>query len=266
MRELIRSAIAPLSDWRLLLLHFAGNALLAAAATAWLWIPEARVWQLLATVIIGLAILMAFAALHGGTLAHGVTPTREVLGADFRKSLRHLPAFVFFAVVLGFLMLWTSNYADQSSWQISGYFFTRLPHFLQRAFGEIRFHQWVEIKFTVLTWFLLPAIFLPFLSVSAYSGFEWSGLRSAWRAYAKWKYWLAMVTAAVAGILLPHLLANWTPVHRLHKEMVSMVLRLLIAYALAITVWLMTSAALGSILRPYLVLSVGENSGGNPSA
>jgi hypothetical protein len=258
MRELIRSAMSPLSDWRLLVLHLAGNALLFAAATGWLLIPEAHAWQLLVTALGGLAILLAFAWLHCGTLAHGVNPTRETLHQDFCRSARHLPAFVLFAAVLGALMIWTSNYADESSWKISGYFFTRLPQFLQRSLGEMRFHRWIELKFIALTWFFLPALFLPFLAVAAHSGFRWRGLRCALRAYARWKYWLAMAVASLVGILLPCLLANWTPAHGLRKEMVSLALRLPAAYVLAILVWVMTSAVVGSILRPNL-----DDSGGN---
>ena len=254
MRALIRSAVALLSDWRLVTLHLAANALLLSAATLWLLIPEAHVRHLLLTALSAFAILFAFAWLHCGTLSHGLTPAHETLGRDFRASIRHIPVFLVFMAVLIVLMTWVSNLSDQS-WQISGYFFTRLPHFLQSTIGESRFHQWVQFKFAVLTWFLLPALFLPFLSAASSSGLSRRGLWSALRTYARWKYWLAIAVAALIGVWLPYLLANWTPSHGLTKETVSMVMRLLTAYILAVLAWLMASAAVGSLLSQFILLN-----------
>jgi hypothetical protein len=260
MRALLRSAVAPLADWRLVAFHLAGNALLLAAATLWLLIPEAHAWQLLFSALGGLAILFAFAWLHCGTLAHGLAPAQDTLGQDFRASIRHIPGFALFAAVLGGLMNWAGNFADRS-WQISGYFFTRLPHALQSSIGESRFHEWVDIKFAVLIWFLLPALFLPFLSAASYCGFSLRGMGAALRTYARGKYWLAMAVASLVGVWFPYLLANWTPAHGLRKETISLVLRLSSAYVLAVVVWLMVSGVVGGLLRAALPV---ERSGGNP--
>jgi hypothetical protein len=262
MREVIRSAVAALSDWRIVVLQLAGNALLLTAATLWLLIPEAHAWQLLFAAITGFVILVAFAWLHCGTFAHGFTPARETLYQDFRASLRHVPAFALFALVLIVLMNWVGNYSDDHGWQISGYFFTRLPQFMQRI-GEDRFHEWVMIKFAVSIWFLLPALFLPFLSAAASCGLRPRGLAAALRMYARWRYWLTIAVAALIGVWLPYLLANWTPAHGLRKETISMLLRLLTAYVLAVLVWVMTSAVVGGFLRAGLPA---ENRGGNAAA
>jgi len=259
MRNLFRSAVAPLFDWRLVSLHLAGNALLFAAVTLWLLIPEAHAWQLLLSAITGLLILFAFAWLHCGTLAHGLTPMRGSLNRDFLLGLRYLPLFILFIGVLAFLMIWLEKISERS-WQISGYFFTRLPHFLQGSIGESRFHDWVLIKFSVLIWFLLPALFLPLLSSATSSCLSLGGFGKALRTYARWKYWLAVAVAALLGIWLPNVLVNWTPLHGLAKETASMVLRLLAAYVLAVGVWLMTSAVVGSFLQAALPF---DNAGGN---
>jgi hypothetical protein len=262
MRALMRSAMIPLADWRLVALHLGGNALLLFAAALWLLIPEAHGWQLLLTLVGGIAILLGFAELHCATLAHGFTPAKDGLGNDFRASVRHIPAFAVLAGLLIALMNGVSHFSDQS-WQISGYFFTRLPHSLQSSIGEYRFHEWVEIKFAVLIWFLLPALFLPFLSAASSCGLGRRGFGAALRTYARWRYWLAMAMAALIGVWLPYLLANWTPSQGLRKEMISTVLRLLAAYVLAVLAWLMTSAIVGGLLRAALPV---EHSGGNPRA
>ncbi len=207
----------------------------------------------------GRGLHLRLAALRHASPNPGLTPVRETLGSDFRASIRHIPACAVFFVVLIVLMNWASNYSDQS-WQISGYFFTRLPHVLQRSVGEVRFHEWVQIKFAVLIWFVLPALFLPFLSAASASGFSRRGLWAALRVYARVKYWLAIAVAALIGVLLPRLLASYIPSHGLTKETVSMVLRLFTVYALAVLAWLMASAVVGSFLRANLPV---ENPGGN---
>lgn len=262
MRALIRSAVAPLTDWKLVTLHLAGNALLLFAGTLWLLIPEAHAWQLVFTGLSAFALLFAFAWLHCGTLAHGLLPAHETIRKDFRASVRHIPAFAVLISALLLLMNRVSNCSDDS-WRISGYFFTRLPHSLQSSIGEIRFHDWVEIKFAVLTWFLLPALFLPFLSAASSCGVSRRGFGAALRTYGRWKYWLATAAAALIGIWLPYLLAQWTPSHGLRQETVSLVLRLFTAYLLAVLVWLMTSALVGSFLHAALPV---EHSSGNPRA
>lgn len=248
MRESVRSGLALLSDWRLDLLHLAGNAAIFAGAAFWLLIPEAHAWQLLLAAISGLLIVGVFAWLHCGTLAHGVTPSPEVLTKDFRRGLRHIPSFI----LLLFLLLLGINYIStlaERSWQISGYFFTRLPHFMQSRIGEANFNRVVEWKFAVLTWFLLPALFLPFLSAASAFGARWTGMAAAFRCFARWRYWLYAAIAAVAGIWLPHMLITWTPGHGLSMESVSLVLRLATAYVIAVATWIAMSAIVGSFLR-----------------
>lgn len=248
MRDLIRSAVAPLSDWRLDILHLAGNAVLFAGAAFWLLIPEAHVWQLVFAAISGLCIVFAFVWLHSGTLAHGVTPSPTTLPEDFRRSLRHIPWFTFLLLALLLLMTYISKLAEKS-WQISGYLFTRLPHFVQVATGEEKLNALVEWKFAALIWFVLPAIFLPFLSASSAFGFRRSGMAAAARCYTHWRYWFYVAIATVVGIWLPHALMTWTPGHRLEGETISLVLRLVASYVIAIVTWIMISAIVGGFLR-----------------
>ncbi|HWR34369.1 MAG TPA: hypothetical protein VN622_00690 [Clostridia bacterium] len=261
MRELLRSAVAPLSNWRLDAIHLVGNALLMAAASFWLLIPEAHAWQLAFALISGLLIVFVFAWLHCGTLAHGVTPIRDSIKDDFRRGLRHIPLFLVLFAVLLLLM----NYAQQLSdntWRYSGYWFTLLPKFMQSWIGFARFNSWVEFKLAALTWFVLPALFLPLLSAAASFGLRRSAFGNALRTYIRWKYWVGIAIAAALGIWLPSILVNWKPMHGLTKETVSFVTRLFIAYVLAVMTWIMASALVGNFLRD----AAGGNVGGNAAS
>lgn len=262
MRDLIRSAVTRLYDWRLDVLHLAGNAVLFAAAALWLLIPEARIWQLVFAAISGLCIVFAFASLHSGTLAHGLTPSPATLSLDFRKSVRHIPWFTLLLVVLLLLMNYFIRLSERG-WEISGYFFTRLPHFLQVTIGEEKLNTLVEWKFTVLIWLILPAIFLPFLSTTSAFGLRKSGMVAAFRCYAHWRYWLSAAIAAVVGIWLPHTLMTWTPGHGLRGETISLILRLAASYVIVIVTWIMISAIVGSFLRKTAPV---ENTGRDAAA
>lgn len=252
MRALIDSAIAMLRNAKLVVLHLAGNIVLLLAATLWLLIPEAHIWQLIATFILGVAILFCALWLHCGTLAFGHNPTRGELCDGFRRSLRRIPLFALVAVVLILLMHWSDTYGE-NSWEISGYFYTKMPHFLQRMWGEQHFHNWVEFKLAAMTWFLIPALLLPFLSLVAGSEFSRRSFRATLCIYARWRYWLACAVASGVGVWLPAHLIHWTPGHTLTAETVSMVLRLLAAYALATAAWLMISGVVGGYLCPPAV-------------
>ncbi len=244
MRQILRVAVASLSDWRLDLLHVVANAVLLAATSFWLLIPDASVWQLIFTGVAGLAIVLAFAWLHCGTLAHEVNPVRENLGRDFRASLRNLPIFLVLFAVLLFLMSLIDG-LSQNAWRISGYFFTRVPTFLQRGIGEYGLYNLVQYKIAFVVWFLLPAIFLPFLSVASSSGWHLREYRSAFRAYKHWAYWLAMAILAILGVWLPLQLIRWTPGTGLKAEFASMISRLVVAYILMLSVWIMATGLVG---------------------
>ena len=248
MRDLVKSAFSLLSDARLDALQLAGNALLLAAAALWLLIPEARVSQLVFAAVSALSILFLFAWLHCGTLAHGVTPAHETLGADVRRALRHVPVFLVLLLVMAWTMSRVAALSDQS-WQISGYLFTRLPQALRNSIGTYRLNGWVEGKIVAATWILLPAIFLPWLTAVAAFGLRRRAFGPALRTYACWTYWIGVAAAGFFGVWVPRMLIGWTPGHGLRKEALSMGLRLLLAYVLAVAAWLLASGIAGRLLR-----------------
>ena len=260
MRAFIRSATALLRDSRLVMLHLAGNILLLAAAAFWLLIPEAHLWQLLLSAAGGIMILFCFLWLHCYTMARGAGRDQGGVRESCRESVRRLPLFAILAALLVALMHWSNGFTEKS-WQISGYFFTRLPHSLQRAFGEWRFHDLIHAKLVTFTWFVLPAVLLPLLAWAASFGLSRRGLGAAVRVYARWRYWAAAIIGALAGIWVPSLLIDWTPATTLTGESISMVLRLLTAYLLAVSSWLMISSVVGGLLRPVAGV---ESARGNP--
>jgi len=252
MPALLQTAIAPLRNIRLLVLHLVVNAILLISAALWLLIPEAHVWQLLFSALSAVIVAFCLGWLHCGTLALAAASRGEALWAAMRGCVRRVPGFVLVLAVLLTLMYCSSNLQDKS-WQVSGYIFTRLPHWLQGAIGESRFNQWIEFKFAALTWFLLPALGVPWLFIAAVRGVRFRALR----LYPRWRYWLAAAVASLLGVWLPSKLLGWSPQSGLMVESISLVLRMLVVYALALVGWLMLSEVSGSLLRADRVKNAG---------
>ena len=87
MRALMRHSLATLRNPRLIGLHLVLNAILLVAASLWLLIPEAHVWQLILAGVSGLLILLVFLWLHSGTLAYAAEPAPEKFWHAFSIKL-----------------------------------------------------------------------------------------------------------------------------------------------------------------------------------
>jgi hypothetical protein len=116
-------------------------------------------------------------------------------------------------------------------------------------------------------WWVLPALMLPF-------GVEWASLgprRTEYRRVARvqgsLRYWIWMVIPAVIAAWVPKLLINWKPGKGLGVEMTSAILRLGIAYGIALACWLFAIALAACSMKNQqsTVSSAAEDIGGNPT-
>jgi len=258
MRGLLRGALLPLRSVRLVGLQLVGNAALFAGAALWLLIPDERTAQLMGTAVAGLLIVFLFSWLQAGTLAFGA----EREGA-FQRGLRHLPAFIVVALILYVLIRAVAGISD-SSWQISGYLYAKLPNGLRPVSGSGRVNTWLEAAIGTIVWYVLPALLLPFVAGAAEHGFSVRMFRTAIRAWVRLRYWMLFAVICATGVLLPKLLIGWTPGKGLREETISLVIRLTVAYVLAVGAWLMTCGLLGTLSRMSAGARV-EDVGGKPA-
>jgi hypothetical protein len=228
---------------RLVGLHLAGNAVLLAGAGLWLLLPDARAWQLLLTVLTALLLVACFAWLHSGTLAYAANPEPGAFAAAFRPCARRMAWFLLGTAVLFILMDLVDRWSD-AIWPIAGYLYAKTPSHLRPARGELAYVTAIQYGWAVLMWYLLPVLTLPWVTAKV-SG---NRLRAGFGALANWRYWLVMALTVVMGVWITGLLADWTPGHGLHVEMVSMVLRLLLAYVIAVAAWLVAAGVLGGVI------------------
>jgi hypothetical protein len=240
MRDFLRHSVAMLRNPRLVALHLVGNAVLVAAASMWLLIPEAHVWQLVAAALSAVLMILMFLWIHSGTFAYGAEPTREKFRDAFLPRIGRL---VWLAIGF-FILFWCMRIVDgwtDSTLQISGYLYSKAPSFLRPTSGPVSYGNALAYVFFILEWYVVPCIFLPVIAARVIGVSSLAGLRTLGR----WKYWLSMAVTVVVGIWVTRLTVNWTPGMTLNEQTVSLVLRLGAAYVLATAAWLFTAGMLG---------------------
>jgi hypothetical protein len=255
MRELVRGALLPVRHRKLVALHLVGNAALITSAALWLLIPDERTAQLMATAIAGLVIVFLFCWLHAGTLAFSAQ--RE--GA-FSRGLRHLPAFILFAIILYVVMRVVAGISDLS-WQISGFVYSKLPGWLRPVSGSERVNTWLEAAIGIVVWYVMPATLLPLVAGAAEHGFSMRVFGAAIGAWVRLRYWILFGVICALGVVVPKLIMGWTPGTGLRGETISLVIRLSLAYVLAVAAWLMACGLLGHLSRTSAATRV-EDIGG----
>jgi len=251
-RGMVRGAlVGTLRGRRLWLVQFFANPLLAALFAVWLLIPVANKWYVVLNVFVALVIVILAMVLHGGTLNYFQDRDRDEaapLKSSFGRALRHVLAI---AVCIGvFYLLWRlMDRVDAYSDSLPAYLRSTMPVFLRRhitlAFLQSTY-RWIAF---VVRWLVIPGLILPFAMATADVGF-----RGFWRAgFAGWSravwclaYWFLLAAAVAAGVLAAPAIFGWTPnfaTSTFRYETVSLVIRAICAYELALWAWLLACYA-----------------------
>jgi hypothetical protein len=264
---------------RLWLVQLVANPILFLSFAGWLLIPVANAWQLALNV--GLAVLLATAGLtlHAGTINHfrdrnstaPVHAEQPLLRDAFCRSLHHLLAIAACMALLW--LLWPLfDSLDVYRGPLPTYIRSMLPVFLRRHIPLSEF----DATFTALLftghWIVIPGLLLPLVAVAADAGFRGfptrQGLAIWRRAVASLSYWFTLAIAAVIGVLAAQRILLWTPDFRrstLLHEYFSLGWRVVIAYLLALTSWMVICSLLGRSAASSAAWSDG-NASRNPGA
>jgi len=242
---MIRNAMAMLRSGRLLGLHLIGNALLLVAASLWLLLPEAHVWQLMLSVVCAFVILFFALWLHTSTLEYAADLAPVNFRAAFRPSLvRMLWLFLGFAIL--FALIW---YVDRlsavSRLQFAGYLYAKAPSALRPEDGSYVYYERLGALVSVIFWFLLPALFLPVIASRVIG----ARVRAGFKTLLRWRYWVAMIVTVGIGVWLTSLLLGWKPGRSLSAQEASWMARATVGYLLATAAWLATAGLLGYFVR-----------------
>lgn len=238
---------------RLWLIQFLANPILFLLFAAWLLIPEARTWELILNAVLALAITVMAVVLHAGTLNYFCNRSRSdaaELNPAFSRALRNI--FAVAVWILVFYLVWRLwGRLDQYQDSLSTYFRSMLPAFLRRHITLRAVIRIFEIKMFIFRWIVTPGILLPLAAQAADRGFGgfgksgWGALKSAVKSI---RYWATIILAAVVGVHVSSHLLNWHS-HSQNStfagETTSLGLRLLVAYLLGLTSWMLVCSVVG---------------------
>ena len=218
------------SRW-LFLTHFVGNALLLWLGYYWLGVGESTTTRLLWSGILAVIMICGALWLHGAGFAYFRFPDRSAARPAFRAALAHLPALFLIAIVALLIygaLAWWGDYSTQPALKMASYLTLKTrkpvkPASVQAVFNGV---LWV------MRWLVVPVILLPLGSAIASKG--WHGLRGESRGVRRRPlYWIEVIGLLLVGIWVPLKLIVWVPgLSSFGLQMVSFVLRLLIAYLL----------------------------------
>lgn len=235
---------------RLWLLQFLLTPILAALAVAELLVPEAHIWQLVLTLLLAVAIFLAFLWMQAATMVYFADyHAGEERPADaFRSVWQTLAAFAGWAVVLATCLYLVSVISAHQP-QYTSYLRSIMPVGVRKILTESR----VDHFFTYITWLkfwvVLPGFFLPMGLQIAKHGVH--GLsRDGWNAWSRivfgFRYWIIFVLFLAVGVCIPQALVYWhPPIARLSGEAISLGLRFFLAWLVSVTAWVVFTSALG---------------------
>ncbi len=220
----------------------AGNAGLAAAAYAWLWVPDETGIEVALSGLLALAVVFAAVWLNGAVLAAFHAETGPL---PLRLALRRLPRFLLWVLVVAAVTV-AAVWLAGSAGKVTQYLASFLTLRLRRPVSPERV-EWLYGSLLRGAWCAVVLALLPLASQAAGGGFS---ARAALATIARPRYWVACALLALAGLYVPGKLVNWAPEFgALSFQAGSMGLRLGLAYLLAMTAWLTLAAVIGRMGR-----------------
>ncbi|MGA2136252.1 MAG: hypothetical protein ABSH50_28510 [Bryobacteraceae bacterium] len=207
--------------------HLAGNALLLWLGYYWLGVGESRAATLLWGALVALIALSLACWLHGGTFAFFAADKPALLPA-FRTAGRRLGPLV--AAVIGVLVIYLLlaqcvEYSAKPAFSIASW----LTLTFRKPVKPAAIQSVLDVLFWLVRWMVVPVFALPVLA----------RIVNGSRRPRKLLYWIEVPVLLVCGLRLPLWLTGWSPqLGSFGLQLLSLVLRLLIAYLLFVAAWL----------------------------
>lgn len=216
--------------------QFWATLLLVLAGVAWTRLPDRYAWQVGVSLFVPLVLLAAALLLQAGTM--------RGLFNDEKKRVS--PVIGVLTLLVWAAILWAVwALLDWCSDQIpdwAGYLNSRFSS-NQRAtlFTFDHIQSWLMLAVWVLRWIVVPAKVIPYAMASA----QW-GWRLPWRKiirfFFNWRWWLAVVAAALLAVEWPSHFFTGEPQGTVSHQVWAIAFKVVAAYLLAIICWVLLLA------------------------
>jgi hypothetical protein len=219
------------------LLNLLGNAVLLVAVYLWLTLPDAHGWQVAASGLLAIIVIIFGVWLRTGTFAYfRVADFREQAGVwrAFRHAMWHMVALFLWAALVtavALLLIRCRKFAPQ----FGVWFWQKSPSFLRFGTPRQVFHV-ADWLLWLLLWVVVPIVWLPIATTVAAFGFRLRRMMRSLRVLRRVSYWLWFGGLMLAGAYIPYKLVWWIPgLSDLRKQAGSAGLRFLGAYVVLIS-------------------------------
>ena len=223
-------------SWRWVLAQFVGIALFIAVGLAWTRLPEKHVWQVVLSLLIPVLLAISILELQAGTM-------RKLADDDEMRVKLVWGAATLLVWAAMFCAAWAIlDWCDDQIPEWASYLNSRASAHVRGAlFTYNHIQRWLNLLEWILRWIVVPGKIVPYATASALRGWrlQWGRvLRILW----SWRWWLAVVLAAMLAVWLPgHLFAD-LPHGTVHAQFWHVGLKLAATYLLGVGCWVLVLA------------------------
>lgn len=223
-------------------LQWGGNLVAFVLAIAWLQIPDSHSWQFAFSMISAAALVIGFCWIQLVTFAR-LRPTAQ-------------PAkFWLRALGLGLvLLLWLLmiQWISSGSETIPDYAYlwnSKLSPGMRITFSPARITTGLNVLLDILIW-AITALLLPIAITLGVEGLRRPSWRDACRPYRRILYWVAVFAFCILTTQLTSALVTWMPGKGPSGEVLSVTLRLAIAWTTDTLLWCLLLALTAAWMEP----------------
>jgi hypothetical protein len=232
--------------------QFWATLLIILAGIGWTRLPDSYAWQVALALLVPLVLLAAVLLLEAGT-------TRELFNDSQRRV--HLAAGVLT------LLFWVA--VVWAAWALLDWCGDQIPvwagYLNSRASADSRatlftydhIQSWLTFLVWIIRWIAVPAKVIPWAMASAQWGLRLP-VRKIIRLLFNWRWWLAVIIAALVAVELPSHFFDGLPRGTVSHQVWAVMLKLTAAYLLAIISWVLLLAWCA------VLLSLGPRAAENP--
>lgn len=220
-------------SWRWILAQFAGIALFIVVGLAWTRLPEKHLWQVAPSLLIPVLLAISILELQAGAM-------RKLADDDGKRVKLVWGAAALLVWAAMFCAAWAVlDWCDDQIPLWASYLNSRAAANLRAAlFTYDHIQHWLKIVEWVLRWVIVPGKIIPYAMATAMRGWrlQWCRvLRILW----SWRWWPAVVMAALVGVWLPGHFFAGLPHGTVSEQMWHVGLKLAATYLLGVGCWVL---------------------------
>lgn len=237
-------------SWGWIVAQFLGSALFIVVGLLWTRLPDKHLWQVALSLVVPLLLIISVLEMEAATMRAFADDD----GARVNLPIGAITLLVWIAVAW---VTWTIlNWADDRIPLWAGYLNSRASaHWRATAFTYQHIQRGLIVAEWILRWVVVPGKLIPCAMASTQWGWRLHG-RLILRVIFSWRWWPAVVAAALAAAALPAHLFAALPGGTVSAQVWHVLLKVGGSYLLVVGGWVLLLAWLAVLFSRYAPSSV----------